>query len=124
MKLVNCDKLEGTVMKDEARYVVEDSTYLEDLVVSKTTLHPTQSTKGHWHAKIEEVYMCISGFGRIEVEKEIEIIKAGDIVLIKEGLFHRVHNDSQAEDLVFISVFQTYDRAGNSVHYDKEEESP
>jgi len=114
MKLVNCDKLEGTIMKDEARYIVEDSTYLEDLVVSKTTLHPAQSTKGHWHANIEEVYMCISGAGRIEVEKEIKNIAAGDLVLIKEGLYHRVHNDSQSEDLVFISIFQTYDRAGQS----------
>lgn len=118
MKLVNWEEIEGDIVKDEERYIVEDNNFLNDLIVSKTTLHPQQSTKGHWHANIEEVYMCIAGSGRIEVDKEMTDIIAGDIVLIKEGLYHRVYNDSETTALEFISVFQTYDRTGKTVHYD------
>ncbi len=48
-------------------------------------------------------------------------IIVGDVVLIMEGLYHRVYNDSETIALEFISVFQVYDRQlEGSVHYDKD----
>jgi quercetin dioxygenase-like cupin family protein len=32
-------------------------------------------------------------------------VAAGDVLLIKDGAFHKVYNDSNHEDLVFVCVF-------------------
>ena len=37
-------------------------------------------------------------------------VRAGDIVLIPAGAYHRVYNDMLDEDLEFVCVFQRYER--------------
>jgi mannose-6-phosphate isomerase-like protein (cupin superfamily) len=94
----------GEVVKDNETYLLKDNKTLKNLVLSQTVLHPAQSTRGHSHAGQEEVYIFVSGHGEMEVDEESFLVRPGDIILIPDGAFHRVHNPSEI-DLVFNCVF-------------------
>ena len=65
MKITNID---GAIVKDNETYLLKDNTSLNNLVVSSTTLHPGKSTRGHNHPGKEEVYMIMSGTGRMQLD--------------------------------------------------------
>jgi len=88
---VSIDDIGGTITKEDERYVVKDNTILNNLVVSSTDLKPTKSTSGHRHVGQEEVYYFVNGSGRIELDDVTLSIVAGDVILIEDGVFHRVH---------------------------------
>ena len=90
MKLT-IDDIGGEVVKEDDRYVVKDNKLLKNLVVSSTKLEAKKSTSGHSHAGQEEVYHFIKGSGRMELDDKTINVKVGDIVLIEDGVFHRVH---------------------------------
>ena len=104
MKL-SFDDIDGKLVKSNDTYKVIDNTMLNNLVVSKTVLHPTKQTTGHSHAGQEEVYHFIHGHGQMQLDDDAFEVRAGDVVLIHDGVFHRVFNDSAVEDLVFLCVF-------------------
>ena len=96
---------DSSIVKDNNTYRLIDNTTLNNLVVSKTILHPQKNTTGHNHPGQEEVYHFISGEGYIVVgDKEISV-QAGDIVLIPDAYFHKVWNTSEIEDLIFVCIF-------------------
>jgi mannose-6-phosphate isomerase-like protein (cupin superfamily) len=99
------DDLDGKIVKQSNVYTVIDNTHLANLVVSKTILHPTQSTGGHSHAGQEEVYQFIAGSGTMIVGSNQFDVEIGDTVLIPDGEFHQVINKSHVEDIVFLCVF-------------------
>ena len=101
MKINNID---GEVVKDNETYLLKDNTTLKNLVVSSTTLHPGKSTRGHNHVGQEEVYMIISGKGKMELDKKTMPIQGGEMVLIEDGVFHRVHNTGD-DDLYMVCIF-------------------
>jgi len=114
---VNVDKLNGKVLRDTEVYVVEDNTTLNNLTLSKTILHPGKCTSGHTHPGLEEVYFFTSGYGTMQLNEDKFPVQSGDIVLIPDGAFHKVYNEStwssqenSKADLVFVCVFQKYDR--------------
>jgi len=111
-QLVTLDVPGGEVKRDNEVYVVVDNTFLQNLTVSQTTLHPGQSTQGHSHDGLDEVYIFISGQGRMELDDALLEVKAGDMVLIPGGTFHRVHQgmDIPSKDLIFTCIFQQYER--------------
>jgi oxalate decarboxylase/phosphoglucose isomerase-like protein (cupin superfamily) len=47
-------------------------------------------------------------------------VRPGDTVLIRDGYFHKVWNESETEDLIFICVFEKYDRDSNVANYDEQ----
>ena len=100
----NITDLFKTVKEDE-RYLVEDNTDLKTLVVSKTCLKPEKETTGHSHSGQEEVYIFTTGEGYLESDDEIIKIKEGDIVIIDDGDFHKVHNTSPSINLNFTCIF-------------------
>ena len=102
---IKLDKTDSTVVKSNETYDVIDNTNLKNLIVSKTILHPDNMTTGHNHKGQEEVYQFVSGNGKMTVGTNTYDVKAGDIVLIPDGDFHRVYNESKDEDLVFVCVF-------------------
>jgi mannose-6-phosphate isomerase-like protein (cupin superfamily) len=104
MKLNRSD-ISGTVVKSNDTYTVIDNTSLSGLVVSKTILHPQKETTGHLHAGQEEVYHFVHGKGKMQVGQDKFDVSSGDIVLIPDGLFHKVWNVSCIEDLVFVCIF-------------------
>lgn len=94
----------GDIVKSDDRYVVRDNTELKNLIVSTTELKPGKSTSGHKHPGQEEVYHFVTGQGRMELDDQVFDVFSGDYVLIKDGVFHRVHNTGQ-DNLYFICVF-------------------
>jgi mannose-6-phosphate isomerase-like protein (cupin superfamily) len=94
----------GKVVKRDERYTVKDNTDLNNLIVSSTRLTPSKSTTGHSHAGQEEVYFFVSGHGEMELDQDRFVVNPGDTVLIKDGVFHKVHNTG-TEELYFICVF-------------------
>jgi mannose-6-phosphate isomerase-like protein (cupin superfamily) len=100
----------GHVVKDNDTYLLEDNTELSRLTVSKTTLHPGKETTGHKHDGVEEAYLFISGIGLMEIGERKYTVNAGSIILIPDGDFHKVYNQDPNEDLVFIAIFEKYDK--------------
>ena len=93
----------GKVVKEDERYVVKDNPHLNKLVLSSTDLKPKMSTSGHSHAGQEEVYYFVSGSGRMELDDKTINVKENDVVLIEDGVFHRVHAGPQG--VYFVCVF-------------------
>jgi mannose-6-phosphate isomerase-like protein (cupin superfamily) len=101
MKINNID---GEVVKDNETYILKDNTSLKNFVISSTTLHSGKSTKGHNHVGKEEVYMIMSGSGKMDLDDKTIPIEGGDMVLIEDGVFHRVHNTCEG-DLYMVCIF-------------------
>jgi len=101
MKINNID---GQIVKDNETYILKDNTSLKNLVISSTTLHPGKSTRGHSHSGQEEIYMIISGSGTMELDDKKIDIHGGEMVLIEDGVFHRVHNTAEV-DLYMVCIF-------------------
>ena len=102
MKNTNWD-IGGEVVKQDDRYVVKDNTTLKNLILSSTRLNPNKSTSGHSHAGQEEVYVFVSGKGKMQLDDETFEVQAGDTILIQDGVFHRVF--AEDEEMYFICVF-------------------
>lgn len=88
---VKIQNVGGKVTKKDERYIVKDNTHLNNLVLSSTDLNPTMSTSGHSHKGQEEIYYIVSGSGRMELGDKTINIKENDVILIEDGVFHRVH---------------------------------
>jgi len=103
MKL-NILDIGGSVVKDNDTYVVKDNSMLNNLVISSTDLKPGKSTSGHMHAGQEEVYHFVRGSGMMKVDEEVFPVKEGDVILIEDGKFHQVINNSK-DNFYFVCVF-------------------
>jgi oxalate decarboxylase/phosphoglucose isomerase-like protein (cupin superfamily) len=102
------DFIGGEIAKQDDRYVVRDNTTLKNLVVSSTDLNPGKSTGGHAHPGQEEVYYFVHGSGKMELidtngQHHDTPVKGGDVVLIQDGWFHRVHAGPRG--CYFVCVF-------------------
>lgn len=97
--------IDGEVVKDNETYVLRDNKTLKNLVLSSTDLRAGKSTRGHSHPGQEEVYYFISGYGEMELDDQKFKVEGGDIVLIPDGAFHRVHNTDKYYTLYFLCVF-------------------
>lgn len=107
---VSLDTIKGKVVKDNEQYLLEDNSFLKNITLSKTTLHKNQATNGHKHDDLDEIYIFLSGSGGMQIDEEHFDVKENDILLIPGGAFHRVFNHSKTSDLVFLSIFQSYER--------------
>lgn len=110
MKNFNIKKFSenAELIRSNERYNVYDLK-LEHLTVSMTLLHKKQETTGHSHENIEEVYLCLSGNGRIQIDDEIQKFEKNSLVVIPIGKFHKVFNDSE-KDMTFLAIFEKYER--------------
>ena len=104
MKLTVND-IGGKVVKSNNTYVVKDNSHLNNLVLSSTELYPGKQTTGHTHPGQEEVYIFVRGEGLMKIDESTRAVKEGDIVLIEDGEFHQVINDSEERNLYFVCVF-------------------
>ncbi|MBN2197741.1 cupin domain-containing protein [Candidatus Wolfebacteria bacterium] len=99
------------LIRDNETYRVYDLSKLKNLEISLTELHLNKSTKGHFHNGIDEVYIFIQGEGEMEIGEKIFKVKAGDIMLVEPGKFHKVYNKGK-EDLNFWAIFEKYEGRG------------
>jgi|TARA_B100001094_G_scaffold43343_1_gene38070 mannose-6-phosphate isomerase-like protein (cupin superfamily) len=93
----------GEVVKEDDRYVVKDNKMLNNLVVSSTQLNPNKQTSGHNHKGQEEVYFFVEGTGTMWLDEKEMSVKKGDVVLIEDGVFHKVKAGN--DGLYFVCVF-------------------
>ena len=103
MKL-NILDIGGKIVKEDERYIVKDNSTLKNLIVSSTDLKPGKSTSGHNHPGQEEVYKFVKGKGLMKIDEDVFPVSEGDVILIEDGQFHQVINDS-TENLYFVCVF-------------------
>ena len=101
---VNVLDVGGEVVKKDERYTVKDNCALVNLVLSSTDLNPGKSTSGHSHAGHEEVYNFVKGTGEMKIDEKVFSVSEGDVVLIEDGQFHQVINNSE-DNLYFVCVF-------------------
>ena len=101
---IKLDKTDSKIVHSNDTYDVIDNMNLNNLIVSKTILHPGKETGGHNHSGQEEVYIFTNGTGRMVVGTKTYNVKIGDIILIPDGDFHKVWNEGD-EDLIFVCVF-------------------
>tara|TARA_B100001029_G_C14894719_1_gene357439 strand:- start:52 stop:426 length:375 start_codon:yes stop_codon:yes gene_type:complete len=102
---VNIDDIGGAVAKQDERYIVKDNSFGNKLILSSTLLEPNKSTSGHFHNGQEEVYFFVRGNGEMELDSDRFKVKAGDIINIEDGVFHKVHNTNKNTQLYFVCVF-------------------
>jgi len=93
----------GEVVKEDERYVVKDNKMLNNLVVSSTQLNPNKQTSGHNHKGQEEVYFFVEGSGVMWLDEKEMFVQKGDVVLIEDGVFHKVRAGDNG--LYFVCVF-------------------
>ena len=104
MKKVTIKDIGGEVIKDNSTYLLKDNAFGNNLVLSSTFLRANQSTNGHEHKGQEEVYLFVDGQGQMEIDNYKFDVKAGDVICIEDGEFHRVHNTGHF-GLYFVCVF-------------------
>ena len=102
---IKLDRTDSKIVKENDTYTLVDNNSLENLVISKTVLHPNKETTGHSHEGQEEVYHFVSGHGEMMIGAMDYKVRGGDILTIPDGAFHKVWNKSDIEDLVFVCVF-------------------
>ena len=100
---VNINDIGGDIVKDNETYLLKDNKLLKNLVLSSTDLKPNMSTRGHKHEGQEEVYFFIKGSGMMEINDNKFFVDEGDVVLIEDGMFHRVH--AEEKGCYFVCVF-------------------
>lgn len=101
--VLNIFDIGGEVVKNNKTYRLKDNTTLNNLVVSSTEMRPNQSTNGHCHPGQEEVYYFAKGTGTMYLDGVPRNVSPGDVVLIEDGVHHKVESDS--EGLYFVCVF-------------------
>jgi len=104
----------------QAKKIIENEDYLiEDLelkeagtgktlcTVSRTTLKPARSTRGHYHKDIGETYMFESGDGMMALGSIENMYDVGpeSIIFVDKGIKHRIWNRSRTIPLIFRTVF-------------------
>lgn len=99
------ENIGGKIVRDTDTYIVTDNNELNNLVLSSTLLYPGKSTSGHKHDGQEEVYFFVRGEGIMEIDQEMLPVKAGDVITIPDGAFHKVYNNDKSLELYFICVF-------------------
>ena len=100
---VSMKDIGGKVIKDTDVYTLQDNAFGNNLVLSSTNLRARKSTSGHKHEGQEEVYLFIKGSGKMDLDDKTITFKEGDIILIEDGVFHRVH--AGPHGAYFICVF-------------------
>lgn len=100
---VSIDDIGGDVIKDNSTYLLKDNKKLNNLILSSTMLKPNKSTRGHRHSGQEEVYYFIKGSGKIQLDDNTILVVPGDVILIEDGVHHRV--TASSEGCYFVCVF-------------------
>ena len=65
--------------------------------LAEATLAAAQSTRRHYHAETEELYVLLEGDGEMEMDGERARVGAGDAILIPPGAWHQIQADSGGE---------------------------
>ena len=101
---MNSYEFGGDLVRSNGVYTVRDNRTLNHLTLSQTILHVSQCTTSHYHEGQEEIYFFAYGRGSMVVGEQRLDVCTGSIILIPDGLFHKVWNTGES-DLIFNCVF-------------------
>ncbi|MES9974053.1 cupin domain-containing protein [Candidatus Thiodiazotropha sp. LNASS1] len=107
----------------EGCYINELSNHEEDgdLSIARARVEPGVTTRLHRLNHSVERYCILSGMGRVEVEGlPIQIVSAGDVVLIPSGCYQRICNTGD-EDLIFLALCTPRFQRGDYIELDETE---
>ncbi len=68
--------------------------------LAEATLAPAAGTRRHYHARTEEIYVVLTGTGRIEVDEDERDVGPGDAILIPPRAWHEIR--AGREELRFL----------------------
>jgi mannose-6-phosphate isomerase-like protein (cupin superfamily) len=72
--------------------------------LAEASLGPGQSTRRHYHARSEEIYLIVDGHGVLEVDGESRSVAVGDAILIPPGSRHELTAGSDGVRLLCCCV--------------------
>lgn len=75
-----------------------------DCKVKKIVVNPLKRLSYQSHKKRSEVWVIISGEGKLTLNDDETMVKPGDILSIPTEAKHRIENIGDSKDLVFIEV--------------------
>jgi mannose-6-phosphate isomerase-like protein (cupin superfamily) len=87
--------------RDATPFVTKDGSTIREYVhsgvqsLAEASLDAHASTRRHYHARSEEIYLIVEGAGELEVDGERREVGPGDAILIPPGAWHRL--DAGAE---------------------------
>ncbi len=76
----------------------------DNFKIKKIVVLPQKQLSLQLHYKRSEHWICISGFGEVQIDEKIINLSAEDSVYIPVNTKHRIKNLSFTEDLIFIEV--------------------
>jgi mannose-6-phosphate isomerase-like protein (cupin superfamily) len=65
--------------------------------LAEATLAPGQSTRRHYHARTEEIYVVLAGTGEMEVDGDRRSVGPDDAILIPPRAWHEIRATGVAE---------------------------
>ena len=96
--------------RDARPFVTRDGSTIREYLhtgrqsLAEASLEPGQSTRRHYHASSEEIYLLLEGGGSLEVDGEVAEVGAGDAVLIPPGAWHQLTAGSSGARLLCCCV--------------------
>ena len=95
--------MEKVRLEQRDAFVTADGSSIRELVglpsgnasqqsVAEATVPPAGETVEHYHRTTEEVYLFVSGEGRMRLGDEEADVRAGDAVVIPPGMKHKLWN--------------------------------
>jgi mannose-6-phosphate isomerase-like protein (cupin superfamily) len=99
-------------LEDREAFITADGSSIRELAgipsgnainqsLAEATVPPGGETVEHFHRTSEEIYLFVSGAGRMRLGEEEADVRAGDTVVIAPGLRHKLVNPG-AEPLVLL----------------------
>lgn len=82
--------------RDAAPFVTKDGSTIREYLhtdrqsLAEASLEAGQSTRRHYHAASEEIYLVAEGSGSLEVDGDVRDVGPGDAILIPPGAWHEL----------------------------------
>jgi quercetin dioxygenase-like cupin family protein len=88
MEVVAYQTLEPFTTKDGSS--IREYLHSPSQSLAEATLAPGRSTRRHYHAASEEIYLLLGGGGTMGLDDESREVAAGDAILIPPGAWHEL----------------------------------
>jgi len=78
----------------------------EDCKVKKITIKPKSRPSYQYHHKRSEIWIMVSGHGQVTLDDKERFVTSGDIIEVPIECRHRIENQDESKNLVFIEIQQ------------------
>ena len=108
MKMIfNADDVKRFVLSEEyeSQLIMDPDIVSEPSVqLNRGFLKPGAELPPAFH-EAPEIYYILSGVGSLEMDGEWYPVRSGTVVFIPTGIYHRLRNESETEDLSLLTVW-------------------